>query len=181
MAFYQNFNYLDHLEEIEIDVTSYLSLFSDSNYTLKFSNFQSVKTNVKNIFSRLDLLEGYKDKSGAFFKYYIQETELPEDLALKFYGSEDFWWVVTIYNSIKNPFIQWPMTNDQMDYVAELYSLKQDKYSKEGYKALLAEKSLERQYIDVLNPALLREIIFAFQQAIFTVNDDNTAFEIVVR
>jgi len=176
---YSNYNYLDHLEDVEIDLSSYLTLFSDTNYTLEFSNLQSVKTNVKNLFSYIDVVDDFKDKAGAFKKYTILENELPEDVAIKFYGSEDFWWAITLYNNIDNPFTQWPLTNDQIDYLAGLYETKENKYTKEAYKLLLEETSLNKTLIDVLNPLHLADLIYRFQNSILVISDDNSHFRIL--
>jgi len=176
---YANYNFLDQLTDVEIDLSSYLTLFSDDNYTLKFSNIQPVVTNVKNLFSFTNIIKNFKNQAGAFQRYNIEENELPEDVSIKFYGTEDLWWVITLYNDITNPFIQWPLSNDQIDYLSGLYSEKENKYTKEGYKQLFTESSLSRLTIDVLKQDQVIDLVYQLQNAVLTVKDDNSAFEFV--
>ncbi len=52
----------------------------------------------------------------------IKESDTPEIIAHKLYGSADYYWVVTMFNQILDPVLDWPMTSQAFDrYIQRKY------------------------------------------------------------
>ena len=180
MAIYKNFNYIDQLSNTVVDLTEYLESFSDDNYSLKLSNRQPVKATVRNIFERLTLVQQFKEKGGSFRTYQILENELPEDVAIKFYGSEDFWWIVTLWNEIENPLTQWPMTEEQLNYLADVFYAKENKYTRKTYYDLFFDKNESLREIEVLNSTQVQKLISIIRNSILFSDSTGNTFKIRV-
>ena len=169
MPIYKNFSFLDQFQDVEIDFTKYLEEFSDEVYNLEFSNNQPAVITIKNLFEQSDIVSDYKDRGASFVLHNIKEKELVEDIAIQYYGSEDFWWVICSFNGIQNPLTEWPMTDEQIHYIIDdILVTKEDKYSKEGYFKLLDNMNERRRSIEVLKRIQLPELIFQFRNAILT-------------
>lgn len=166
----RNYIFTDQLVDVEIDFTKYLTNFSDDNYTLEFRNIQPVKATLKDIFSFLDLLPDYKDRGTSFRQYIVKEGELPEDVALRFYGSEDYWWVICLFNDIKNPLTDWPLTEEQINYLADLLSSKEDKYDRDSYYTLLFEENNIKKELEILKNAQVFTLIDQFRNSVIVEN-----------
>jgi len=165
---YKNFEYTDHLVDTEIDLTEYLAKSSDTNYTLELNNLQPVKATIKNLFERKKFVEDYRERGARFEKYTIGEGELIEDIAIRYYNSEDFWWVVALFNDIEDVMTEWPMTENQLHRLKELLVAKEDKYSSSAYYNLLFEKNEEKRKINVLKREQLYDLIFQFRNNLLT-------------
>ena len=85
-----------------------------STYFARFSPLlypnrdRSVKI-VSNIFTRVQFtLEARIDRT-LYYDYVVKESDRPETVAYKYYGSPDYHWVVLLANDILDPFYDWPM------------------------------------------------------------------------
>jgi len=63
-----------------------------------------------NIFRRVSFRETISENARLFYPYSVKESDLPEIIADKLYGSVDYYWVVTLFNNIIDPIIDWPKT-----------------------------------------------------------------------
>ena len=78
---------------------------------------------VTNITTRFSFEQELKDNSNAFYEYEIQESDTPEIIAYKYYGSSEFHWVVLMFNDIIDPQFDWPLQyNTFIKFVDEKYS-----------------------------------------------------------
>jgi hypothetical protein len=50
-----------------------------------------------------------------FQKYQLQSGELPESLSNKLYGTTDYFWTILVINNIVNPFLDWPLSDNQVE------------------------------------------------------------------
>ena len=55
-----------------------------------------------------------------FQKYQVQSGEIPESVSYKLYNTTDHFWTILVINNIVNPYLDWPMSDDQV----ELYTTK---------------------------------------------------------
>ena len=78
---------------------------------------------VTNIISRFTFEQTLKDNSSAFYKYSVQDSDTPEIIAYKYYGSSERHWVVLLFNDIIDPQFDWPLRYDAfINFVDEKYT-----------------------------------------------------------
>lgn len=180
MARFKNFNYIDQLQDTVINLDKYLETFSDDNYTLEFRNIQPVQATLKNIFEKLSLVQDFKEKGAKFRLYQIADGELPEDVAITFYGSEDYWWIITLWNELTNPLTDWPLTEEQLGFLADTLSTVEDIYPRDVYYNLLFEQNEDLREIEILDSTQLQTLIYQIRNAII-VEDTNTGNQFRIR
>lgn len=163
---FENYSFLDQIQDTKIDLTQYLINFSDSNYTLEFNNNQPAITTVANLFEKYTVVEDFKQKNTSFKIHNITEGQMIEDVALDVYGSEDFWWVVSLFNDIKNVLTDWPMSEEQIQYIIDILVEKENKYTRDGYYRLIFNWNESRRRIEVLTVNQLPDFILQFQQEV---------------
>ena len=169
---------MDQLQDTTVDLTAYLSKFSDSNYTLELRNAQPVVATIKNLFEKLTLIETFKERNAQFRLYRILDRELPEDVAIKFYGSEDFWWAIMLWNEIQSPLTEWPLTEEQLNFMADTLVTLEDKYPRATYYNLLVDRNEDIREIEILAPNQLQELIFQLRNSILAEDSKGNRFKI---
>lgn len=155
-----NFSYFDQFQDIEIDLGPYISSISNG-YTL--SNRQPVKTKIKNLFTKYDLILNLRQNINFFEKYEIPEDELPEVTSFKKYQTTDFWWLVLVFNKIENPFLEWPLTQEQINKMADYLFETEGKYTRKTYYEFLFERNESKRSILLPLPTILNEIVWLYQ------------------
>jgi len=161
-----HFSYFDQLKEMEIDLSKFLKNFSDDKYELKFSNLQPVKVKIKNLFEQHRILERYKRDGASFFKYNIGTDERIENISQKFYKTIDYWWIIAIFNDIRNPFFDMPMTEEQVVDFAGILEEREGKYPKNVYYKLVAEANELRREIYIPKETIIADVVWQFREAI---------------
>lgn len=63
-----------------------------------------------NIFRRVNFRDSISSNAKLFYPYTIKDGDLPEIIADKLYGSVDYYWIVTLFNNIVDPVLDWPQT-----------------------------------------------------------------------
>lgn len=98
--------------------TNYFSYFPQVEHTLP----TGTKV-VTDIFKRVKLRSlSMVVKSSIFYKYTIRENESPEDLANRYYGDTQYYWLILYANEIINVYAQWPRNNrDFENYIVAKY------------------------------------------------------------
>lgn len=160
-----NFSYFDQFPDIEIDMSDYLKNVSGTGQYL-FSNIQPVKTNIKNLFVKYELALDFKKNIDQIQRYTINEFELPDVVSYKNFGTIDFWWMVLVFNDIKNPLKDWPVSQDQLSVLTEYAYETEGKYPRTTYYQFLFEANEAKRNILLPKPSALQEIIWAYQQQI---------------
>jgi len=78
---------------------------------------------VTNIIARFGFEQSLKNNSSAFYKYQIQESDTPEIIAYKYYGSAERHWIVLLFNDIVDPQFDWPLKYDTfIEFVSAKYT-----------------------------------------------------------
>lgn len=151
------FNFLEQFSNIEIDLSGILDEFN-----IELSNDQPVKATIKNIFEIVKFDHKTLFLNASFTEYEIEQNDLPEDIALKYYGNLDYWWLVLLSNNIVNPFTEWHLSDDQIYDIALFLSQNQNELSFDGYYNVLAEQNDNKRKIQLLKrdylPRFLKEL-----------------------
>lgn len=95
-------------------------------YFPKTLYFDSTGNNVllaTNLLSRLKFLDNLKNNTSSYFFYDIKtDSETPEILADRFYGSVERHWIILLFNNIIDPQYDWYLSPFQFDlYIQKKY------------------------------------------------------------
>jgi hypothetical protein len=102
-------------------MAKYFNYFPKTFYTLQ-SDADGLDA-VTNIISRYGLEQSFKENSSVFYKYDIQDSDTPEIIAAKMYGSSERHWMVLAMNDIIDPQFEWPLEYRTMiRFIEEKYS-----------------------------------------------------------
>lgn len=85
----------------------YFNYFPTTSYTLE-DRIVGLDT-VTNILSRFTLEQSFLNNTSIYLKYDIQESDTPEIIAHKLYGSSEKHWLVLAANQIIDPQFDWPL------------------------------------------------------------------------
>ena len=81
------------------------------------------KTVATNILARTYFLQNLKDNLDVMYQYDIKDGDTPENIAHRYYGSVDRFWIILMSNNIIDPQWQWPLTSTQFaDFIASKYA-----------------------------------------------------------
>jgi hypothetical protein len=161
-----DFSYLDQFLDMEIDLTGYLLSIPTTGEKYILSNKQPVITTVKNLFTKFDIVYNYKNNINAITTYTINDGDFIEAVSHKIYGNVQYWWVIAIFNDIKEPFKDWPLSQEQVITISKYLFDNEKKYSYTTYLNFIFEKNETKRKIIVPNIDTLKEIIWQFRQAI---------------
>ena len=77
---------------------------------------------ITNIVSRFALEQSFLDNTSIYLKYDVQESDTPEIIADKIYGSPERHWLVLAANEIIDPQFDWPLEYRTLNrYIEEKY------------------------------------------------------------
>lgn len=73
---------------------------------------------IRNYYFRITFINDVvKTKQTSFFKYILQHGDTPENLSMRFYGSDKYWYLILTINNIEDPFYEWILSDvDCMNY-----------------------------------------------------------------
>jgi hypothetical protein len=78
---------------------------------------------VTNLLARVNIISTLLQDPLIFYSYDIKDSDTPEIIAHKYYGSVDRFWMVLISNEMLDPQWDWPLTNRVFDsYINEKYT-----------------------------------------------------------
>lgn len=87
---------------------TYFDNFPFVGYSLNDSPQPNEVTLVTDIFRRTALIRSLTTNSQMFYDYQISDGDTPESIAYKVYGAASYHWVVTLFNNILDPLLDWP-------------------------------------------------------------------------
>ena len=77
---------------------------------------------VTNLLRRVQIKEGLKETAALFDLYDIQGEDTPESVSEQFYGDQRYYWIILLFNNIKDRFYDWPLPTAQFEaYVKDKY------------------------------------------------------------
>jgi hypothetical protein len=75
-----------------------------------------------NIFVRVGMIQETIDNISSYYIYDIKESDTPERLADRVYGTSEAHWIIMLANRIRNPSYDWPLNySDFNNYIANKY------------------------------------------------------------
>ena len=78
---------------------------------------------VTNIMARFSIEPGLLENTNIFYPYDVQDTDTPEIIADKIYGSSERHWIILSFNRIVDPQWDWPLSQDNfIKYVNNKYT-----------------------------------------------------------
>ena len=102
-------------------MSKYFNYFPKTFYKLN-ENSNDVDT-VTNITARFGFEQAFKNNSAVYYEYDVQDSDTPEIIANKFYGSSERHWAVLMINDIVDPQFDWPLDQRTIiSYMNEKYS-----------------------------------------------------------
>lgn len=63
----------------------------------------------------------FKENINIYEPYLIQDGDTPEDISFEFYQTYDYYFLILLLNDMKDPFYDWPLTNDELLAFATKY------------------------------------------------------------
>ena len=160
-----NFSYFDQFLDTEVDLTRYFdTIKKDNDFNYSFTSVQPIRVTLKNMFSKITLVENFKRNILFFDSYEIKDGDTIENIAYRTYNDIEAWWVIAIFNNIKNLYNDFPMTEKQLIEIAEKMNKKDDKYSTKIYYEMLFERNEKKRNILLLNRNYLNDVIAAFRK-----------------
>lgn len=92
-----------------------------------FTGFPKVKFDNKiitDITKRLNIIKGVRNNTVVYENITVTSGHTPEQIAHKYYGDPDLFWVVLYLNDIVDPYTDWLMTEEQLqEYVSCKYGV----------------------------------------------------------
>ncbi len=103
-------------------MANYFNFFPSTLYSVDDNNENALDI-VTNIISRFAFESNIKQNSSIFYPYEIKDSDTPETIAYKIYGSSERHWIVLLFNDIIDPQYDWPLTYPNfIKYVDEKYA-----------------------------------------------------------
>lgn len=103
-------------------MANYFNFFPSTFYSVDANNQIDLDV-VTNIISRFAFEPSLKENSNVFYPYEIKDSDTPESIAHKLYGSSERHWMVLIFNNIIDPQYDWPLSySNFVEYVNDKYS-----------------------------------------------------------
>jgi|TARA_B110000977_G_scaffold17708_1_gene21466 hypothetical protein len=83
---------------------------------------------VRDITRRASFVRAVSNNPYVYYSYTIKDGQRAEDVALEYYGSVDYIWLVYMANNIIDPYYEWPMDASTFnDYLVDKYTAESGK------------------------------------------------------
>jgi len=162
-----SYSYFDQFSDVQVDLSPYLNNIKDTyGIDYSFTNIQSPKPILKNLFERVDIVANFKKNILFFDSYTVQDGERPEDVSFRKYDVVDNWWIICLFNGVKNIWMDWVMTEDQLQAMADKLFETENKYTRNTYYDLLFERNESMRHILVLKPIYINDLVTAYRTAV---------------
>jgi len=92
--------------------------------TIRYDSFDDTGNSkvVTNIFARVRAKLEAKTDRAVYYKYTVPDGQSPEVVAKKYYGSENYMWVVLLFNDMIDPKFDWVLNHQEFrNYVKNKY------------------------------------------------------------
>jgi hypothetical protein len=86
-------------------MAKFFRFFPKTIYSLDGKNTDA----ISKLTSRFSFEPSYKDNASVYYKYDVQDSDTPEIIADKLYGSPERHWIILMMNNIVDPQFDWPL------------------------------------------------------------------------
>jgi hypothetical protein len=101
-------------------MSKYFSYFPKTVYSLDNSNNVDVVTDIT---TRFAFEKTFQNNSSVYYEYDVQDSDTPEIIANKMYGSSDKYWIILMLNQITDPQFDFPLDQRTIiSFIDEKYS-----------------------------------------------------------
>ena len=103
-------------------MASYFSYFPKVLYDLA-GDLQSPSAQVvTNITKRVAFIKDLQSQANLYYAYTIKDIDTPENIADRYYGDPQYFWLVLLFNTILDPELDWPKNENVLyQYMVEKY------------------------------------------------------------
>lgn len=98
-------------------MSKYFSYIPKFNYSIDDTN--AVKF-VTNIVSSPSIEPSFIENTSVYYTYEIRDGDTPDNLAAKFYGSSERYWIILMMNNIVDPQYDWPLKYDEFNRYVDI-------------------------------------------------------------
>ena len=70
---------------------------------------------VTNLLRRVQMKKGLKESAALFDLYDIMGEDTPESVSEQYYGDQQYYWIILLFNDVKDRFYDWPLTAGQFE------------------------------------------------------------------
>ena len=91
--------------------TNFFGYFPKVQYD--FAGYNKIVTDILRRVAMRDLSSIVN--STIYYKYIIKDGERPEDIADRYYGDSQYYWIILFANRIVNVYAQWPRTHREFE------------------------------------------------------------------
>ena len=78
---------------------------------------------VTNLLRRVQIKEGLSETAALFDLYDVGGEDTPESVSEQYYGDQKYYWIILLFNNIKDRFYDWPLPQAQFEqYVNDKYN-----------------------------------------------------------
>ena len=101
----------------------YFQYFPDIQYALSINKAGKPNyINIKDYFHLLQVRDDVYREETLYTRYKIQNGERPDQISYKFYGDEQFYWIILQVNEIIDYYQQWPLSETELgEFVNKKY------------------------------------------------------------
>lgn len=164
MTISNDFTYFDQFKDYTANLSRYfIDVNLGNNYKYTFTNKQNANVVLKNIFEHIAITDTFKQNMLFFDRYTVGDDEAIDTIAHKYYGNVNHWWLICIFNNIKNIFTDWVLSTAQLNAIADYQYENEGKYSRDAYYNLLFERNENKRKILVLKTFYYNDVISAFR------------------
>lgn len=102
---------------------------------------------VTNVIARFKISDALVDNTNMFYPYDVQDTDTPEIIADKMYGTPERHWIVLSLNKIIDPQWDWPMRQENfVEYLNKKYETEGTGNNTTGVTWALDESNVQAYY-----------------------------------
>lgn len=106
---------------------------------------------VRNVLFRIGIIKDVMDVNvNSYYYYDIKDSDRPETLAERIYGSAEAHWIILYANNIYDPYYDWPMDNRTFDkYITDKYgSVEWAKTNWHHYEKVITRENPSAQVVN---------------------------------
>ena len=103
-------------------MASYFSYFPKTLYNLSTDTSQAQV--VTNITKRVAFIKELQSQANLYYAYTIKDIDTPENIADRYYGDPQYFWLVLLFNNVMDPELDWPKNESVLyQYMVNQYGL----------------------------------------------------------